>query len=149
MLKKIVIYIIYTIWLVSLIFNTIFVFITWENTLVLGQLYYCSEQDKNYIRQNIDIDYDFDYISVGLTFHNDYRIIAVKKNFICLPNIITGTETIIQINQKGTSEVYNYFEQKLENTEKISENIFYEIHLIIYIVCGISYIFIKKQLDRL
>lgn len=153
MFKRVIIYIIYTIWILILTVNTIFLFLTWKNTLLIGNLYKCNDYDKKYVKENADIDYDFDYISVGMVFDDDYRVIAVKKNFINFPNIISGTDIIVQVIEseewKIDNKVYNYFDEKLESAQKVDENMFYTPLIIIYIICGILYIFIKRQLDQL
>lgn len=149
MTKKIMIYIIYAIWIIILVFNTICLFITWKNSLILGDLYYCDNNDKQYIKENVEIDYDFDYISVGHIFHGEYRVMAIRKNFIIFPNLISGTETIIQTYKNETSKIYSYFEEKSKSANKIDINIFYLPYISIYIICGISYPFIRKQLNNL
>lgn len=149
MSKKVAIYIIYIIWILVLFFNTIFLFLTWKNSRILGNLYYCDNSDKQYIKENIKVDYDFDYISVGLVYHGDYRIIAIKKNFISFPNIISGTETLVQIHEYEKSKIYNYFEKKAENSNKISINMLYIPFITIYIICGFLYFPIRKQLEQL
>lgn len=144
------IYIIIYILLICIIsVNTICVFMTFKTSLSIGDLYYCSEKDKEYIKRKININYDFDYVYAADVFSKDYRVVVVKKNLIIFPNILSGVEIISQEYGSKDSEIYKYVEEKMQRNDLVKISKFYIPFIIIYIITILLYIFINNKYKKL
>lgn len=132
----------FIVWIAILIINTICIGITFVNWLQCGPLYKCTINEKEYISKKLNLDYDFDYILVHDN-HLENRVIAISKNKFPFFNLLSGAKTILK--REDNPQLYEELMTKYQHSDLIEMPDVYTPYIVIYILCGLSYFFIRKH----
>lgn len=138
MLKKIG----FSIWICILVLNTICIGITFMSWIKTGPAYKCNASEVAYINEKLGTNYDFDYMMI-FDNHLENRIIIIEKNKIPFFNLLSGTKIIIEKQQN--LQLYEDIKYKFQNTELVELPNAYIPYLVVYILLGLSYFFIKEK----
>ena len=130
------------VWISILIINTICIGITFIGWLQCGPLYKCTENEKVYISKKLNLDYDFDYILVHDN-HLENRVVVICKNKIPFFNLLSGVETVLR--REENPQLFEELKTKYQHSDLIEIPDVYTPYIIIYILIGLSYFFIRKH----
>lgn len=132
--------------IVIIFFNMLFIFITFKNSHSIANLYKCSEKEKEYIKNRINMNYDFDYIYVQDN-HLANQVMVVVKNKIPFINVYNGTQILVK--KKENVDLFSYIKTIYEKGKLIDSLTLYRPFIITIAISILLYLcinYIKQKL---